>query len=70
MSAPGSDKLVMMANQIAAYFHPYPKERALAGIAKHIEDFWTPKMRASLDLRAPKLDPLVREALGASQSTA
>lgn len=65
MSSAESDKLVMMANQIAAYFHPYPRDRALAGIAKHIEDFWTPKMRARLDLTAPKLDPLVREALSA-----
>ena len=63
MSSAEPEKLVMMANQIAAYFRPYPRDRALAGIAGHLRDFWTPKMRASLDLNAPKLDPLVREAL-------
>jgi formate dehydrogenase subunit delta len=57
------DRLVQMANQIAAYFHAYPRDQALPGIREHIVAFWTPKMRASLDLSAPELDPLAREAL-------
>jgi formate dehydrogenase subunit delta len=60
------DKLVMMANQIALFFKSYPREEAIAGIASHIEAFWTPKMRESLTaerMNLPKLDPLVVEAM-------
>ena len=60
------DKLVMMSNQIALFFKSYPHEEAVAGIASHIEAFWTPKMRAILTAERhdlPKLDPLVVEAM-------
>ena len=60
------DKLVMMANQIAQFFKVYPHDQAVAGIAHHIEAFWTPKMRATFNegMAAEKgLDPLVLEAL-------
>ena len=60
------DKLVMMANQIAQFFRSYPHDEAVAGIAAHIEAFWTPRMigvlRAQAD-GAANLDPLAAEAL-------
>ena len=66
MSKAPIDKLVMMSNQIAQFFGSYPREEAVAGIASHIEAFWTPKMVGLLrDERhnLPKLDPLVVEAM-------
>ena len=60
------DKLVMMANQIANFFKSYPHEQAVAGIAHHIEAFWTPKMRATFTsgmVDVEGVDPLVLEAL-------
>ncbi len=60
------DKLVMMSNQIAQFFGSYPRDEAVAGIAAHIETFWTPKMVDHLRaerLNLPKLDPLVVEAM-------
>ena len=59
------DKLTMMANQIAQFFRSYPHDEAVAGIASHIEAFWTPRMigvlRASAG-EASGLDPLVVDA--------
>ena len=66
MSAP--QHLVQMANDIGNFFRAQPdREEAIAGIAKHIESFWTPRMRAKLfaqirDDSSP-LDELPREAL-------
>ena len=60
------DKMVMMANQIAQFFKAYPHDQAVAGIAHHIEAFWTPKMRNAFHggmVEAKGLDPLVLEAL-------
>ena len=58
--------LVRMANQITAFFAPYPKAEALDGIAKHIHAFWDPRMRNQLktlvDARGPGLDPRFLEA--------
>ena len=42
------DKLIRMANDIATFFNPYGEAEALAGIRKHIQSFWTPKMRAAM----------------------
>jgi formate dehydrogenase subunit delta len=42
------DKLVMMANQIAKFFEPQGEARAVPQIAKHIEDFWDPRMRRGI----------------------
>ena len=59
-------KLVVMANQIAAFFASQPHEDAVAGVAKHINDFWEPRMRrkffALVDAGAAGLQPLVLEA--------
>jgi formate dehydrogenase subunit delta len=39
------EKLVYMANQIASFFKAMPHDEAVPGIAKHINDFWDPRMR-------------------------
>ena len=60
------DRLVMMANQIAQFFKSYPHDQAVAGVAHHIEAYWTPKMRRAFDegmVEAKGLDPLVLDAL-------
>ena len=41
-------KLVVMANQIAAFFAAQGEERAVPQIARHIENFWAPRMRAAI----------------------
>ena len=59
------DKLAMMANQIAQFFKSYPHDEAVAGVASHIEAFWTPKMIAALKqgMAEAQVDPLVVDAL-------
>ena len=42
------NELTRMANQIAAFFEAYPRPEALEGIAKHIQNFWDPRMRKRL----------------------
>jgi formate dehydrogenase subunit delta len=42
------DKLVMMANQIAAFFAAQGEARAVPQIADHIEKFWDPRMRRTI----------------------
>lgn len=58
--------LVRMANQIAAYFAPYPKSEAIDGIVKHVHNFWEPRMRNQLktylDAGGKDLSPLFLEA--------
>jgi formate dehydrogenase subunit delta len=58
--------LVRMANQISAYFNPYPRAEAVDGIAKHIHLFWDPRMRNALkdylDKGGDGLSPLFVEA--------
>lgn len=60
------DKMIRMANQIAAFFATQPGDRP-ALVAAHINDFWEPRMRAQLIGHGAEggdgLDPLVREAL-------
>ncbi len=60
-------KLTMMANQIAQFFRSYPHDQAVAGIAHHIEAFWTPKMRdvfrTGVIDAGDGVDPLVLEAV-------
>ena len=63
-----TDKLIRMANQIATFFEVQPGDSA-AAVAAHINDNWSPPMRAELlgmiAAGAPGLHPLVSE--GASQ---
>ena len=58
--------LVRMSTQIAQFFEPYPAEEAVAGVAEHIQGFWTPSMRSQLaEIHAagtPPLHPLVAQA--------
>lgn len=64
-----SSDLIRMANQIAAYFEPYPKQEALDGIAMHIHNFWEPRMRnelkAYIDKGGEGLSPLFLESMAA-----
>jgi formate dehydrogenase subunit delta len=39
-----SDRLIRMANQIAAYFAAYPHEEAVVGVRDHLKQFWEPRM--------------------------
>lgn len=59
--------MIRMANQIAAFFEAYPRSEALEGIARHIKNFWDPRMRKQLDTYiaqgAEGLSPLVVAAL-------
>ncbi|MDR3493178.1 MAG: formate dehydrogenase subunit delta [Ancalomicrobiaceae bacterium] len=47
MSANDTEKLAHMANQIAAFFAVYGEEEAAAGVAEHINRFWSRPMRAA-----------------------
>jgi len=62
-----SDKIIRMANQIAAFFASYPQEEAVAGVRKHIKDFWEPRMkaqiRAEVAAKNTALNPLVVQAV-------
>jgi formate dehydrogenase subunit delta len=59
--------LIRMANQIAAFFEAYPRTEALDGIAAHIKNFWSARMRTQIkeyiDNGAEDLSPLVTAAL-------
>ncbi len=59
--------MIRMANQIAAFFEAYPRQEALDGIAKHIKNFWDPRMRQQLneylDGGGEGLSPLAISAL-------
>src|SRR5271170_3265097 len=45
----GAEHLVKMANDIGDFFRAEPNpEDAIAGIANHIDKFWTPRMRQKL----------------------
>ena len=63
-----TDKLIRMANQIATFFEVQPGDGA-ASVAAHINDNWSPPMRAELLAMvasgASDLHPLI--VAGASQ---
>lgn len=64
MSLQTAERLAYMARQIADFFRAYPHEQAAASVAAHINQFWTPRMRADLLALPPAdLDPLVVSAL-------
>ncbi len=58
-------RLVQMANDIGNFFRAEPeREEAIAGIAKHIDSFWTKSMRRKIAAHGEEgLDELPREAL-------
>jgi len=43
-----SDRMIRMANQIAAYFSAYPHDEAVAGVAEHLAHFWEARMLAAI----------------------
>ncbi len=60
--------LIMMANDIGAYFAGYPDhDQAVAGIANHLRNFWDPRMRRDIVEYVAgggdRLKPMVREAV-------
>jgi formate dehydrogenase subunit delta len=60
--------LAQMANDIGSFFRATPaREDAIAGIANHIANFWTRRMRdkliAQMQLGEVELDELPRAAL-------
>ena len=61
------DILVMMANQIAAFFAPQGGARAVPQIASHIQQFWDPRMRREILAHVAEggagLEPLAKSAL-------
>ncbi len=63
-----SDKLVVMANQIAKFFAVQGEARAVPQIADHIEKFWDPRMRRQISAHMAQggagLDPLAKTAIG------
>jgi formate dehydrogenase subunit delta len=60
-----ADQLVRMANDIGNFFRSEPvREDAIAGIANHIDKFWTKSMRRKMALHGDGgLDELPRAAL-------
>jgi formate dehydrogenase subunit delta len=65
----GAEHLVKMANDIGNFFRAEPvREDAIAGIANHIDKFWTKRMREKMNAHLKKaddsgLDELPREAI-------
>jgi formate dehydrogenase subunit delta len=60
-----ADHLVKMANDIGNFFRAEPvREDAVAGIANHIDKFWTKSMRRKMAAHGEDgLDELPRDAL-------
>ena len=60
-----ADHLVKMANDIGNFFRAEPvREDAIAGIANHIDKFWTKSMRRKIAAHGEAgLDELPRDAL-------
>ena len=60
------EKLERMANQIASFYLTQPEAERVPAVAKHLKDFWEPRMKnelfAMIDAGAPGLEPLVIEA--------
>ena len=67
MAMSNDEKLIYMANQIAAFFETMPHQEGVAGVAKHINDFWEPRMRREffeiVETGGSHLKPLVLEAV-------
>jgi len=61
-----TEDLVRKANQIAAFFAPYPEEEAVEGVVGHMKSFWVPAMHRQLAdhiaAGGEGLSPLARKA--------
>ncbi|SME88320.1 formate dehydrogenase subunit delta [Tistlia consotensis] len=42
------EDLTRKVNQIAAFHGAYPRDEAVDAVARHIRDFWDPRMREKL----------------------
>ena len=42
------DRLIYMANQIGKFFKSQGHDKAVPGIADHIQKFWDPRMRSAI----------------------
>ncbi len=62
MTASPADKLVKMANQIAIFFETQPGDPA-PGIARHINEFWEPRMREGLLAQAEAAPDLLKPSV-------
>ncbi len=67
MNTTSSDeKIIRMANQIAAFFHSKSEKEGVAGIAEHINKFWEKRMREQFHIVLEKneaaFDPWVQKA--------
>lgn len=64
-----TDNLIRMANQIGSFFETMQDhDKALADIAKHLKNFWDPRMRRELlkyveETGGGDLRPLTLEAI-------
>lgn len=62
-----TEKLVLMANQIATFFATQGADRAVPQIAAHIQSFWDPRMRQAIRAHVAAggagLQPLARAAI-------
>lgn len=60
------EKLERMANQIASFYLTQPEAERITAVAKHLKDFWEPRMKKELfemiDAGEPGLKPLVLAA--------
>lgn len=64
MSGSGTDRLVYMANQIAANLAAHGADRAAAETAEHIVRYWDPAMRdAILRVEPDRLSAIARAAV-------
>jgi formate dehydrogenase subunit delta len=70
-----NDTLIRMANQIGTFFESMPdRAEALEGIAKHIKNFWDPRMRKAFlahvdSLQHDNIKPIVLEAMRAHRTS-
>jgi len=60
-----SQHLVQMANDIGNFFRPQPREEAIQGIADHIKNYWTRRMRDAIctQIDDSHLDELPQQAI-------
>lgn len=60
------EKLSRMANQIASFYLTQPEAERVPAVAKHLMDFWEPRMKkqlfAMIDAGGAGLEPLVLQA--------
>jgi formate dehydrogenase subunit delta len=63
----GTDRLVMMANQISRAFAHSGEAKAVAATLDHLRKFWEPRMRAAIIAHVEKggagLDPYALKAV-------